>query len=158
MDLTDTVGHFSDLFDPEALAWWMLLNQKTGQRALYGLPMGRTTNHVHIWKSILERAGFTVEDIPKEWKAFWRFWCDDVQPAVRRATGRNDIWGIGLATSIEAGDTRIQFAQFVRAYQADYVTRDGRLVIDDPEIQRRLVQAVDNYTAIYRTGCTPPDR
>ena len=76
---------------------------------------------------------------------------------MRRATGRNDIWGIGLATSIEAGDTRIQFAQFVQAYEADYVTRDGRLVIDDPEIQRRLVQAVDAYTAIYRTGCTPPE-
>ena len=22
VDLTDTVGHFSDLFDPDALAWW----------------------------------------------------------------------------------------------------------------------------------------
>jgi ABC-type glycerol-3-phosphate transport system substrate-binding protein len=49
VDLTDTVGHFSDLFDPDALAWWMLLNQKTGQSALYALPMGRTTNHVQVW-------------------------------------------------------------------------------------------------------------
>ena len=43
------------------------------------------------------------------------------------------------------------------AYEADYVTRDGRLVIDDPEIRRRLVKAIDSYTAIYRKGCTPPD-
>ena len=96
VDLTDTVGHFSDLFDPDALAWWMLLNEKTGQRALYALPMGRTTNHIHVWKSLLEQAGFTLEDIPKEWEAFWSFWCDQVQPAVRRATGRDDIWGVGL--------------------------------------------------------------
>ena len=27
------------------------------------------------------------------------------------------------------------------AYEADYVTRDGRLVIDDPEVRRRLVKA-----------------
>jgi ABC-type glycerol-3-phosphate transport system substrate-binding protein len=33
VDLTDTVGHFSDLFDPDALAWWTLLNERTGQRA-----------------------------------------------------------------------------------------------------------------------------
>jgi hypothetical protein len=37
------------------------------------------------------------------------------------------------------------------------VTRAGRLVIDDPKVQRRLIEAVDSYTAIYRKGCTPPD-
>ena len=37
------------------------------------------------------------------------------------------------------------------------MTRDGRLVIDDPEIRRKLVAAIDSYTAIYRKGCTPPD-
>ena len=64
-----------------------LLNATTGQKALYALPMGRSTNHVHVWKSLLEQAGFTLADIPKEWEAFWSFWCDQVQPAVRRATG-----------------------------------------------------------------------
>jgi multiple sugar transport system substrate-binding protein len=43
------------------------------------------------------------------------------------------------------------------AYEASYVTDDGRLVIDDPEVRRRLIQAIDSYTAIYRKGCTPPD-
>jgi multiple sugar transport system substrate-binding protein len=93
VDLTDAVGHFSDLFDADALTWVMLLNGRTGQRGLYGLPVGRGSNHLHVWKSLLERAGFTLEDIPKEWEAFWAFWCDQVQPAVRRATGRQDIWG-----------------------------------------------------------------
>jgi multiple sugar transport system substrate-binding protein len=41
------------------------------------------------------------------------------------------------------------------AYGADYVTRDGQLVIDDPEIRQRLVKAIDSYTAVYRKGCTP---
>ena len=93
VEITEAVGHFSDLFDPDALAWFVHLNQKTGQRVLYALPMGRTTHHVHVWKSLLEQAGFTLEDIPKEWNAFWSFWCDQVQPALlRRATGRDDIW------------------------------------------------------------------
>ena len=43
------------------------------------------------------------------------------------------------------------------AYEADYVTQDGQLVIDDPEIRQKLVKAIDSYTAIYRKGCTPPD-
>jgi multiple sugar transport system substrate-binding protein len=156
VDLTDTVGHFSDLFDLDALAWYRLPNQKTGLRALYALPVGRASNHVHVWKSLLEQAGYMLGDIPKEWASFWAFWCDQVQPSVRRATGRADIWGVGLNMSGKA-DTEAQFAQFREALGADYVTRDGRLVIDDPEIRRRLIQAVDGYTAIYRKGCTPPD-
>ena len=157
VDITEAVGHFSDLFDQDALAWFRLLNQKTGQRALYALPMGRTTHHVHVWKSLLEHAGFTLENIPQEWNAFWSFWCDQVQPALRRATGRDDIWGVGRPMSVAAPDTTFQFFQFIYAFDADYVTRDGKLVIDDPEIRRRLVKAIDSYTAVYREGCTPPD-
>ena len=156
VDLTDTVGHFSDLFDQDALAWYVLLDQRTGQRALYALSMGRTTNNVHVWKSLLEQAGFTLGDIPREWDAFWSFWCDAVQPAVRRATGRDDVWGVGLPMSV-AADTQVQFFQFVSAYYAHYVTQDGGLVIDDPEVRRQLIQAMDAYTEVYREGCTPPD-
>jgi multiple sugar transport system substrate-binding protein len=67
VDLTDIVGHFSDLFDPNALAWYVVRNDTTGQKALYALPIGRTTNHVHVWKSLLDQAGFTLEDVPREW-------------------------------------------------------------------------------------------
>ena len=62
------------------------------------------------------------------------------------------------ATSAQApGETDQQFFQFVDAYGADYVTRQGKLVIDDPEIRRRLIRAMAGYTASYRRGCTPPD-
>jgi multiple sugar transport system substrate-binding protein len=105
VDLTDAVGSFSNLFDPNQLERATLLNAKTGQRVLYGLPMGEISNYIHVWKSLLERAGFSLDDIPKEWDGFWSFWCDRVQPAVRRASGRDDIWGIGLSMSAEAGDT-----------------------------------------------------
>jgi multiple sugar transport system substrate-binding protein len=157
VDISDVIGHFSDLFDPNALAsvtWW---NARTGQKALYGLPMGRTSNHLHVWKTLLEGAGYSLADIPRQWEAFWSFWCDEVQPAVRRARSNNDIWGIGLPMSGQAFDTWFQFNQFLTAYDADYVSSDGHLVIDDPEIRRRLINAMDSYTAVYRKGCTPPD-
>jgi multiple sugar transport system substrate-binding protein len=157
VDLSGTVGQFSDLFDPEALAWMRLFNQKAGQKAVYALPMGRTTNHIHVWKDLLVQAGFTLEDIPKEWEAFWSFWCDQVQPALRRAMGRDDIWGVGLPMSAGADDTSQQFKQFTYVYEAEWVTHEGRLVIDDPDVRQRLIKALDSYTAIYRKGCTPPD-
>jgi multiple sugar transport system substrate-binding protein len=157
VDLSDAVGHFSDLFDPSALAWAMLLNGKTGQRALYALPVGRSTNHLHVWNSLLQDAGFTLDDIPREWNAFWSFWCDQVQPAIRQAMRRDDVWGVGLNMSGEPAETWAQFLQFVAAYDADYVTPDGRLVIDEPEVRQNLVRAMAAYTAPYRKGCVPPD-
>jgi multiple sugar transport system substrate-binding protein len=157
VDLTDTLGHFSDMFDPDALRWVTLLNAKTGQKALYGLPMGQYRQYIHVWKSLLERAGFTLDDIPNEWDAFWSFWCDQVQPAVRQKLGRDDIWGVGLSMSADSVDTTNQLDRFMAAYEAEYVTPDGRLVIDDPEVRRRLIKAIDSYTAVYRKGCTPPD-
>ena len=154
--LSDAIGSFANIFDSDALDRVMLVNAKTGQKALYGVPIDRTNHHIHVWRSLLEQAGFTLADIPREWNAFWQFWCDDVQPAVHQATGRGDIWGIGLPMS-GVYDTQVEFIQFVAANQAEYVTRDGRLVIDDPEIRRKLVGLINSYATIFKKGCTPPD-
>lgn len=153
-DLSDVIGSFAEMFDAGALEAVRLANGRTRQTGLYGLPMGRSTVHIHVWKSILERAGFTLADIPRDWDRFWSFWCDQVQPAARRALGRDDIWGVGLVMS--SPEAWVAFDQFKAAYEADYVAPDGRLIIDDPEIRQRLVRAVASYTAIYRKDCTPP--
>ena len=158
VDLSDTIGHFSDLFDPDQLDWATLLNAKTGQKALYGAADGPDRrNHVHVWKSLLEQAGFTLDDIPKEWDAFWSFWCDQVQPACARPRAATTSGASGFRCRSKPPTPAMQFVQFMIAYEADYVTHDGKLVIDDPEIRQRLVKAIDSYTAIYRKGCTPPD-
>jgi hypothetical protein len=47
VDLTDTVGHFSDLFDPKQLDRALLLNARTGRKAMYGLPMGQISAADH---------------------------------------------------------------------------------------------------------------
>src|SRR5690349_12043312 len=156
VDLADALGPLAAQFDRDALDRATLLDATTGRRGLDALPMGRVTNHIHVWASLLERAGLTLADIPKAWGPFWSFWCDKVQPAVRKATGRDDIFGTGLAMSIGSIDTEDGFRQVVDAYEADYVTRDGRLVIDEPQVRAGLVEALAAYTDIYRKGCTPP--
>jgi multiple sugar transport system substrate-binding protein len=151
VDLSDAIGSFANMFDPDALERAMLVDARTGRRGLYAMPMGRTNNHLHVWKSLLEEAGLTLADIPKEWNAFWAFWCDEVQPAARQATGRDDLWGIGLPMS-PVYDTHFAFFQFVAANQADYVTADGRLLVNDPEIRQKLIEVVDSSG----TGPTSP--
>ncbi|MDF2760056.1 MAG: transporter substrate-binding protein [Thermomicrobiales bacterium] len=156
-DLSEAIGTLADLFDPDALEASTLFNARTGRRALYALPMGRTSNHLHVWTSLLERAGLTLADVPRGWEAFWAFWCDTVQPAVRRATGRDDIYGVGLSMAEGVVDADVQVYQFQLAYGAEWVTREGELVADDPAARARLVRSLDGYTVIYRKGCVPPD-
>ena len=156
VDLQAALGPVLDLFDADAVEAAMLLNGRTGQRGLYGLPMGRRSYHLHVWNSLLERAGLTLADIPKEWDAFWPFWCDQVQPAVRQALGRDDVWGVGLPMS-PVVDTENTLEQFQLAYEAPWLDRDRRLQIDDPEIRAGMVKALEAYTLIWRKGCTPPD-
>jgi multiple sugar transport system substrate-binding protein len=156
VDLDAALGSVVDLFDADAVASSMLLNGRTGRRGLYTLPIGRRSNHVHVWNNLLERAGFTLADIPQEWDAFWAFWCDQVQPALREALGRDDIWAVGLPMSPNV-DTENELEQFQLAYEAPWLDGDRRLQIEDPTVRAGMVKALEAYTLIWRKGCTPPD-
>ena len=129
---------------------------RTGRQGLYACPW-LATHHVHVWRSLLERAGFQLADIPKEWEPFWSFWCDRVQPAVRKASGGDDVWGVGVTMSAEASDTMPGLGQFADAYTATGQPW-GPSLADDPAAQATLVEGLAGYTAIYKKGCTPPDR
>ena len=157
VDLTDTIGALKDLFDADTLELSTLRNGRDGRTALYALPMARDTTHVHVWQSLLKQAGLTLNDIPTGWDAFWSFWCDRAQPAVRKALGRDDIWGTGMAMSAGSVDTRINYTEFQLAYGTPWASSDGRLQVEDPAVRAGMIQALDSYTAIWRKGCTPPE-
>jgi multiple sugar transport system substrate-binding protein len=158
VDLGDALDPVRELFDADAIEVATLLDGKTGRRGLYALPIGRTSNYVHVWNSLLVRAGFTLADIPTEWSAFWSFWCDRVQPAVRKALGRQDIWAVGLPMSIAAAtDTQVELTQFQLAYQASWFDLERRVQIDDPEVRAGMIKALGDYTEIFRKGCAPPE-
>ncbi len=157
VDLEGVLAPVLNLFDADTIEVSTMLDGKTGRRGLYAMPMGRFANHVHVWNSLLERAGFTLADIPKGWEAFWSFWCDQVQPAVRKATGRDDIWSIGLPMSAASEDTADELLQFELAYGTPWLDRDRRLQIEDPAVRAGIIKALEAYTAIWRKGCTPPN-
>ena len=91
VDLSDALGPLAAQFDKDALDRRHHARRDHRPARPLRAADGADTNHVHVWKSLLERAGLTLADVPKEWEPFWSFWCDKVQPAVRKATGRDDI-------------------------------------------------------------------
>jgi multiple sugar transport system substrate-binding protein len=120
--------------------------------------MGRSSNFIHVWQSLLEQAGFTLADVPNTWEDFWSFWCDQVQPAVRKTLGRENIWAVGLPMSVAASsDTEGELIQFQLAYQASWLSLDRRIQVDDPAVREGMIRAMSRYTEIWRKGCTPPD-
>src|SRR3954453_9126914 len=156
VELSAALGPLTEAIDKDALASATLPGGADGREGLYGMPLVRYTNHVHVWRSLLEQAGFTPADIPKEWGPFWAFWGDMVQPAVRKATGRDDIFGIGLPMSPDASDTSDGVYQFADALTPDWPEPWASSLADDPPAQTTLVEALRQYTAFYKKGCTPP--
>jgi multiple sugar transport system substrate-binding protein len=157
VDLSDVIGGQTDLFDRDILDLSTFADARAGRRGLYALPMGRDTDHVHVWLSLLEQAGLRREDIPTGWEPFWSFWCDKVQPAVRKALGREDVWAVGAPMSAGVNDTKRFAAQFVYAYTGAWPTPAGPSLLHDPAARTALVKGLAGYTALWSKGCTPPD-
>lgn len=153
-DVTDVIAPIKDGFQPDALATTFLINGETGQKAYYAFPIERQTMHIFYWKDMLQDAGFSEADIPTEWNAYWDFWCDKVQAALR-AQGKR-IYGIGHPMSVAASDTFFSFLTFANAYNVEIVDQDGKIVLDQPENRAAMIEAVTSYSSIFTRGCTQP--
>lgn len=154
-DITDILKPMMDKFAPNTVETALLMNGQTKKKGYYGFPLKQQSMHVEIWSDMLQQAGFKVEDIPKDWKGYWSFWCDKVQPAYRKASGSR-AYGVGQPMGVESTDSLQSFYTFIDAYNVKLVDDDGKLTVDDPKVKEGLVGALRDYTDTYLKGCTPP--
>ncbi len=99
-DLSDILTPMKAAFAPNTIETAFLFNDQTKKKAYYGFPLKQQTMHVQIWSDMLEQSGFKMSDIPTDWKGYWSFWCDKVQPAYRKASGTRGF-GIGMPMGVE---------------------------------------------------------
>ena len=158
VDISDAIGHFSDLFDPDALASVTWLNARDRPK---GAVRAADGPHDQPRPRLEEPSGALRATSSRTSRASgMRSGHSGATKCNRRCAGPRAVTTSGASASpcqarhSTPGSSSIQF---LGAYEADYVTPDGHLVIDDPEIRRRLIKAMDSYTAVYRKGCTPPD-
>src|ERR1700750_2047767 len=154
-DLSDILLPMKSAFAPNTLETTLLYNDVAQKKAYYGFPLKQQSMHVQIWSDMLEQAGFKQSDIPDKWEDYWSFWCDKVQPAIRKATG-NRIYAVGQPMGVESTDSFQSFYTFMDAYHVKLVDDDGKLLVDDPKVRENLTKALKDYTDTYIKGCTPP--
>ncbi len=154
-DITSVIDPIRNRFEPRALSTTFLLNGAEQKRAYYAFPVRQQTMHIQYWKDMLAEAGFKESDIPTTWKAYWDFWCDKVQPAYRQKSG-NRAFGTGFPMGVDSSDAFYSFLTFMDGYNVSLITETGKLLVDDPKTRAGLISAMNDYTAVYAKGCTPP--
>jgi multiple sugar transport system substrate-binding protein len=154
-DLSSIIDPLRSKFEPAALSTTFLYNNATQSRAYYAFPIKQQTMHIQYWKDMLGEAGFKPSDIPTDWKGYWSFWCDKVQPAYREKTGKR-AYGTGFPMGVDSSDSFYSFLTFMDAYNVKLVNDSGKLLVDDPTVRAGLINAVTDYTSVYAKGCTPP--
>jgi multiple sugar transport system substrate-binding protein len=154
-DISSVINPMHNKFEEAALSTTFLLNNASQKRAYYAFPLKQQTMHIQYWKDMLGEAGFKDSDIPKDWKGYWSFWCEKVQPAYRQKTG-NRGFGIGMPMGVDSSDSFFSFLTFMDGYNVKLVNDSGKLLVDDPTVRQGLISALADYTAVYSKGCTPP--
>src|ERR1700704_697522 len=154
-DLSDILTPMKSAFAPNTVETALLYNDQTKKKSYYGFPLKQQSMHVQIWGDMLEQAGFKASDIPTKWEDYWSFWCDKVQPAIRKATSQR-IYGVGQPMGVESTDSFQSFYTFMDAYNVNLVDENGKLTVDNPKVREGLIHALKDYTDTYIKGCTPP--
>jgi multiple sugar transport system substrate-binding protein len=155
-DVSDVVETIRPTLLPHAVEAVTLLNEQTGERGVYAMPVAQQIEHVHVWKDLVEQAGLDLGQVPKTWDEYWGWWCETAQPAVREATGDRNKFGVGQPMSSSASDTIFAYMMFLNAFDTDIVDEQGKLTVDDSKVREGMIKAMESYTKPFLDRCVPP--
>ena len=91
LDVTDVVETQKSELSPTALQSAQFYNNVTKKRGYYGVPFKGATLNIPTWKSLIEKAGYKVSDMPKSWDPFFDFF-EDVQKKLRATAHAPHLW------------------------------------------------------------------
>jgi multiple sugar transport system substrate-binding protein len=155
VNVSDVVETQKEEFTETALLTVHCYNNVEKRRSFYGVPYTVGSGMNHIWRPLVEKAGFQMSDIPKTWDAYYDFF-KEVQKKLR-AQGMRNIYAIGFQLNTTGNDSNARINDFLIAYGGqDIVTKDGKLHLDDPKVREAALQALTYPTTAYKEGFIPP--
>ena len=155
VDVSDVVETQREEYTETALLSAHCYNSVEKKRSFYGVPYTTATLPNHIWRSLIEKAGFKMRDIPKTWDAYYDFF-KDVQKKLS-AQGMRHVYGLGFQVTTQGNDPNNTFNYFLIAYGGqDIVGKDGKLNLHDPKVKEAAIKALTYPTTAYKEGFVPP--
>src|SRR5207244_10148170 len=94
VDVSDVVATQREEYVETALLNVNCYNSVEKKRSFYGVPFTMDVLPNHVWRSLVDKAGYKIEDIPKTWDAYYDFF-KDVQKKSRAKSIRN-VYRLGL--------------------------------------------------------------
>jgi multiple sugar transport system substrate-binding protein len=155
VDVSDVVETQREEYTDTALLTVRCYNNIEKKRSFYGVPYTVDVFTNHIWRPLVEKAGYKMEDIPKTWDAYYDFF-KEVQKKLR-AQGMRNVYGLGFQVTTNGNDPNAFFNYFLIGYGGrDIVTPDGKLHLDDPKVREAALHALTYPTTAYKEGFVPP--
>src|SRR5271166_5440619 len=155
VDVSDIVETQREEYTETALLTVNCYNNVEKKRSYYGVPYTVGASMNHIWRPLVEKAGYSMEDLPKTWDAYYDFF-KEVQKKLR-AQGMRNVYAIGFQLNTTGNDSNARFNDFIIAYGGqDIVTKDGKLHLDDPQVREAALKALIYPTTAYKEGFVPP--
>jgi len=155
VDVSDIVETQKKDFVPIAVDSCFLYNGVQKKRGYYMVPMKISGWPFHIWRPLVEKAGYKISDLPNTWDAFLDFF-KPVQDKLR-VQGMRNIYAYGYQLTANGVDPIATYNAFLIAYGGkDLVTPDGKLNIDDPQVRAAAAKALERLTTPYKEGYVPP--
>ena len=155
VDVSDVVETQKEEYTDTALLTVRCYNNVEKKRSYYGVPYTVGASMNHIWRPLVEKAGYQMSDLPKTWDAFYDFF-KEVQKKLR-AQGMRHVYGLGFQLAAIGGDSNARANDFVIAYGGkDIVTKDGKLHLNDPQVREAAINMLTYPTTAYKEGFVPP--
>ena len=155
IDVTDVVETQKSQYTETALLTASCYNNVEKKRSYYGVPYTVGASMNHIWRPLVEKAGYTMEDLPKTWDAFYDFF-KEVQKKLR-GQGMRNVYGLGFQMNTAGNDSNARANDFLIAYGGrDIVTNDGKLHLDEPKVRKAAIEMLTYPTTAYKEKFVPP--
>src|SRR5215468_10547753 len=155
VDVSDVVETQKGQFSETAVVSGQGYNNVTKKVGQYGVPVRAAVVPCHIWRPLVEKAGFKIEDMPKTWDAYFDFF-KKVQDSLRKQ-GERKVYAQGFQVTANGVDPSTLFNAFLIGYGGkDIVTPDGKLHLDDPKVKQAAIKAAAYLGGAYRDGYVPP--
>jgi multiple sugar transport system substrate-binding protein len=155
VDVSDVIATQKEEYTETALLSSLSYNKAEKKRSYYLVPYTSAALPNHIWRPLVEKAGFKMEDIPKTWDAYYDFF-KEVQKKLR-AQGTRNVYGLGFQVTTNGNDPNNTFNYFLLAYGGqNLVSKDGKLHLDDPQVKEAVIKALTYPTTAYKEGFVPP--